>query len=638
MGASAVFSWLIKAVLLGLETLSVLVSGLLSSVVAAIYPPIPDFAPPSISDVEFVEEKYSIADYKIVYGEEAVPAEITAANTLAETLGQITGIDYSAREGTPSAAKEILVGQVCREDVSALGDEGYLIKRKGEDILITGGIPRGTLYGVYRFLEKYFGYRRYTADLILIPSGPAEIAEVEEETYIPPFEYRQTDWGIEDADFMVANRLNSRVMKELEPALGGNVGYSGRFSHTFVKYFLKPEEFFESHPEWYAYRQSVRGRVPTQLCLTNPEVLEQMLLEVMECARQGNEIYDGGKFIIALTQEDNLEYCECENCKAVDDEEGSHAGTLLRFVNAVAEEVEKVYPNVLIDTFAYQYTRTPPKYVRPRSNVVVRLCSIECCFAHALDDPDCNINAVFASDVKRWSEISNHLYIWDYTTNYSHYNCIFPNFGVLQKNMQFFARHNVKGIYEEGNYNAPESDSEFAALRGYLISRLMWDPDLDYDAEINGFCKAYYGAGWQYVREFIDFTTEHTGTKGLFGYRHLQIFDSPKSKGWLRLKPNEIVYADRLWEKAAELAGSQAYRQNVLRSQLSWRFWKAVNRVGEFNPWLRPISLWPAENKRLYDDFESFGIIRYCEGWGNTMRWRLARPKHWLGTPLDWLE
>ncbi len=82
--------------------------------------------------------------------------------------------------------------------------------------------------------------------------------------------------------------------------------------------------------------------------------------------------------IVSLTQHDNQDYCVCDECKALDAYEGSHSGTMIHFVNAVADAVKDEFPNVAIDTFAYQYTRKPPKHVVPRDNVIVRLCSIEC--------------------------------------------------------------------------------------------------------------------------------------------------------------------------------------------------------------------------------------------------------------------
>ena len=89
--------------------------------------------------------------------------------------------------------------------------------------------------------------------------------------------------------------------------------------------------------------------------------------------------------IISITQNDWAGACECPDCKALDEAEGSHSGTMLSFANYLAEKIEPEFPNVAVDTFAYQYTRKPPKTIRPRPNVIVRLCSIECCFAHPLE-------------------------------------------------------------------------------------------------------------------------------------------------------------------------------------------------------------------------------------------------------------
>ncbi|MCL2299620.1 MAG: DUF4838 domain-containing protein, partial [Firmicutes bacterium] len=603
--------------------------------------PLKEFTPMEETSPPAAVEKRSISGYKItVYGESE--AEIAAGNLLAETLSRITGEAFTAQQGLPTGYDEILVGVFGGD---RLGPEEYSItahvrtswaagdRPDGDSIHITGGSPRAVLYGAYKFLEKYFDCRWYTSELAVIPQGPAEIAVTplnEPERYNPPLEFREMDWRSRaDPVYSVANGLNGNVYRSLDADMGGDFGYNGGMAHTIINTFLKPDEFFSppegaAHPDWYALRG--KERVPKQLCLTNPEVLAEMIREVREQLEKGN-----GQPIVSVTQDDNGDYCQCEKCKAVDDEEGSHAGTMIRFVNAVAADIAADYPEALIDTFAYQYTRTPPKLVKPLPNVIVRLCSIECCFAHPLDDPGCPDNIKFARDIKAWSEICGRLYIWDYTTNYRCYNSPYPNFRVLQSNMRFFVRHNVKGVYEEGNYQSAECDSEFSQLRGYLLARLLFDPDVDLGAETDGFLKAYYGGGWQYMRAFLDLICDNSAKPGPFGrHRKLSIGHNPDDKALLDLKPNQVRYADKLWEKAVELAGDDACRQNVLRSQLSWRFWKACNRAGEFSRLQGP-KKWQAANEQLYRDFAAFGVTRYSEG-------ALLREdvNSWRGTPEDW--
>jgi len=625
-------AWLTEKGVAILNALVCFTAAIVNPFIGIFWQPLPEFEPAPPQPPAAVEKNFSVEGFSILFAQAGTPDE-SAAKILADTLNEITGGGFARTQGTPAGEREFLVGAVSGADVSELGADGYLIEADGTSITIAGG-QRGVIYGVYRFLEEYFGCRWYTHDFAVIPPNPqAKIAGVKQESYVPPLEYRETDWISPRYEaYSLANGLNGNSYRFIPAEKGGTFGYcnAGFPAHSMLNEFLKPGDFFDDHPDWYAYREDVKANVKRQLCLTNPGVLAQMKLEVGAQIARGN-----GQPIITVTQDDNQDYCQCAECKRVDAEEGSHAGTMIRFIN----EIAKAFPDTLIDTFAYQYTRTPPKITKPLDNVVIRLCSIECCFAHPLDDPGCSFNAEFAKDIVGWKAICNHLYIWDYTTDYGHYNCVFPNFGVLQKNMQFFARNNVKGIYEEGNYGAAECNSEFAELRAYLLARLMFNPDIDYDAEMDGFLEAYYGGGWQYIREFIDLMSENAGTK--WPHRKLGIFNSPTDKDLLNLGINKIRYADALWEKAVELAGdgyagAETCRQRVLRSQLSWRFWKGANKAAEF--WrLQPVEAWQAANEQLYNDFVSFGITRYKEGGSATERsWEFQRPGNWWGTPMDW--
>jgi hypothetical protein len=148
----------------------------------------------------------------------------------------------------------------------------------------------------------------------------------------------------------------------------------------------------------------------------------------------------------------------------------------------------------------------------------------------------------------------------------------------MQPNMQFFAENNVKGIYEEGNYMAAQCNSEFAELRAYLLCKLLWDPYLDYDATMNDFLRAYYGEGWQYVREYIDMTMEHSGV----GNRHMAIWSKMDNKGVFKLTNNEVEYCNELWVKAAELAEDETQMMRVKMSELSWPIGKVPPEFRNF--------------------------------------------------------
>jgi hypothetical protein len=261
---------------------------------------------------------------------------------------------------------------------------------------------------------------------------------------------------------------------------------------------------------------------------------------------------------ISISQNDWYGRCECENCRRVEEQEKSPAGPLLRFVNAVAEDIEKEFPDVLVETLAYQYTRQPPALTRPRDNVVIRLCSIECSFVQPLaDGPQ---NEPFRSDIQGWSKIANRLYVWDYVTNFSSYILPHPNMRVLGPNIRFFVDHHVIGLFEQGD--AGSSVGHFVRLRAWLISQLMWNPDLDERALIREFMQGYYGPAAPHLLEYLEIVHDAAERSGVY----LRCFMQDTS-AWLTLE--DLNAATRCFEQAAAaVADDPVLARRVRRERL----------------------------------------------------------------------
>ena len=276
--------------------------------------------------------------------------------------------------------------------------------------------------------------------------------------------------------------------------------------------------------------------------------------------------------IISVSQNDTGKWCQCEPCKTLDDAEGSPSASMIRFVNAIAEAIEKDHPHVRIDTLAYQYTRKPPKNLRPRPNVIVRLCSIECCFAHPLETCPSSQNIRFREDIKAWEPVAPLLYVWDYTPNFSHYQQPFPNFASLQANVQFFSRHGVKGLFEQGNYSAG-GGGEMGPLRAYVLAKLLWKPDTDVKRHIDEFLPAYYGQAAPKIQAYLDVTHRPAREKGV----HAHIFD-PTSAPYLAAEVLEE--GERILNEAEALAENEAVRFRVQVARLPvWYVKLAANRI-----------------------------------------------------------
>lgn len=202
-----------------------------------------------------------------------------------------------------------------------------------------------------------------------------------------------------------------------------------------------------------------------------------------------------------MSQNDNRFPCECPKCEALVKTYGGQSGALLWFVNKVAAEIKKTQPDIYISTLAYRYTRqAPTSSIKPADNVVIRLCDIECCMMHPLDQ--CPKNKAFIQDIENWKRITQNITIWDYTTGFRHYLMPFPNFDILGRNYKFFNKSNVIGILELGSWNAPWS--EWSELKQWLVAKLLWNPYQDTDSLVSIFIDDYYGKAAPYVRQYYD--------------------------------------------------------------------------------------------------------------------------------------
>ena len=569
----------------------------------------------------------------IFISENAPETDSFAADVICDYFKRITGVEIKTEVGDYSEADSyIAIGSSDYTDLETPAENGYIISSDRHGVKIASSGKKGAARGVYAFLEKYCGCHWYAYDCIVVPKK--ESISVQNDIYIryaPYFEYGECDtMSARNSEFNVANGATGGVYCAVPDAMGGMISYLGSFCHTLTTQFCSADKYFDEHPEYFALHDG--KRTDRQLCLTNPDTINIVLGEVMELLRNSHDP-NAPLQIVSLTQNDNLEYCECPSCKAVDDENGSHAGSNIKFANTIAAEVAKAgYDNVAIDTFAYQYTRTCPTSIKPLENVIVRLCSIECCFGHTIADEKCKQNVNFMADLKAWGSICNRLYVWDYVNNYRHTVSVFANFGVLQANVQTFYENGVKGLYEEGNYYIDRSDSEFGEMKTYLLTRLINDPYCDLETEIDGFLEAYYGAGWEAIKDFIAITTSRAAT-----YRkHLDIYQNADDS-LPKIKNSEIKKCSELWEKAKSADISEEQRARIERSEISWRVWKCFNNKEEF-------SIFRSTHKRvkardeLYNDMIRMGIVQVGESNDGSSDLSDIEILHYVYAPNRWTK
>ena len=562
----------------------------------------------------------------IIVADDASAATRRAAKELSRYIFKITGANMTIHPASRGKiicgdAAEICVGLTGRPnepDISGLKNDGYIHRTVGNTLFIVGQNDRAILHAVYAFLEDELGCRFFTDTVEHIPQRRYLTIGQIDKTVIAPFEYREIFGNVcfDDDEYAAKRGLNGQFY-QLDKEHGGSILYQG-FVHTFG-YYVPTDEYFDEHPEYFSmvdgkrfdggdkkYGENGAYMVNTQLCLTNPDVVRI----VTEKLRKEIEEHPEAT-IFSISQNDWGEPCRCPACAAVDEEEGSYAGSLIRFINQVAENIAEDYPHVIIDTLAYRYTRTAPRHTRVAPNVAVRICTLSDCFSHPLRSCDDNWRSTetlhegntVPQDMKEWGEICDRMYVWDYVTNFNHYFTPMPNFQVLQDNIQFFLENNVVGLFEQGN--GEDLSGEFGELRYYILSKLMWEPYGDVDRWMREFTAAYYGMGAQPIREYIDAMSKYVTENNV----HVRVYYAP-DRGYF---PQWLIdLADEKFDEAERLADNEDVLERIRRSRMQVKYAKLFN-LG-VAPDTDPVK-YAVECEKFLAEVDHFGFTRIREGY-----------------------
>jgi hypothetical protein len=409
-------------------------------------------------------------------------------------------------------------------DFGRLEEDGYAYKSQGDNFVI-GGSKKGVLYGVYDLLE-FLGFRKYTSDCTVIPRGNSIVLPKNDTIVLPRVKYRTTNYSdTRNPEFSHWHKLSSQSETW------------GSFVHTFLN-LMPPDKYFKTHPEYYALRNG--QRLPTQLCLSNPAVVDTLIHNLR---KQTDERPDLKYW--SVSQADNDKSCQCDACIKLNMKYGGdrnrNSGAMIYFVNKVA----RAFPDKVISTLAYWYTREAPGNIKPESNVNIMLCNIE----SERHRPVFETDPAFANDLKNWGKLSNNILIWDYNIQFSNLVSPFPNLHTIKPNLKFFTDNNVNAFFMQANGHF---GGEMSELRAYLISKLLWNPDADEQAIIDDFVNGYYGRAGPFLRQYIDTMRIVLLESG----QHLGIFGSPEEARDTYLSAEMMEEYNRLFDEAEKMVGT----------------------------------------------------------------------------------
>ena len=495
------------------------------------------------------------SNYVVILNSGASASEHYAANKLVQYIRDSTGISLPVKEGVNgiSGSDKMIIlgcGDVSRSlgikpDPEVLGEQGFLIETVKNSLVIAGTRGAGTLYGIYHFLENYIGIRWYTPDVTKVPSLSHIYVPVTKQVITPSFLYRETyyTWPGRNRDFLTRIRINSGGRNE-KSKYGLGYGFHG-MAHSYFN-FVSPDEFFDTHPEYFSEIGGKRIRNETQLCLTNPEVFEIVSERMLAVMRSNPDLRQYN-----FSQMDYYNGCQCEKCREFNEKYKSGGATQFSFVNRLAERTAKEFPDKLIGTLAYTYTEAVPEGMEIHPNVAVWLCHmLPCCDSHSIES--CEKNAGYKQRALVWSKRCKHLYIWHYIVDFAHYYNPFPNLWAMAADMRFYKEIGVEGIFAQG-IGDDGGGGEFSLLRGYYCAKLMWDVNQDSNNLLKDFLKGYYGKAWEQLWKYINLLHDQVEDKDI----HLHLYSNP---AYGHLSDNMITQANQLFDEAESMVA----KNNVL--------------------------------------------------------------------------
>ncbi len=572
-------------------------------------------APEITTPMYIVEDGES--EYYIATADDADECIATAVEELQTYLEKICGVKLpvATENDLPEGAKAIYLGETVLSetnnfDYSSIKEDGFLLYSDGENFIIRGEDSRGTLFGVYTFLEEYLGVRWFTPTLERVPESDDIVIDKNLNRVVEPsFAVRRNDTMGTNEAYRARTKMNVSFHRNATK-YGGTLTYS-LWDASLIT--LVPKTLFSEHPEYFAMDEN-GNRHTDHVCMTNPDVLE---LVVKNCREIMTNATNGAKFI-HIGQDDNINYCHCENCEALYEKYGAVSAPTLIFTNNLADILGPEFPDYTFTFYAYNETDRPPTdtTLRCRPNVAPVLCGLhKACRSHSLlecgaqDGNETLMNLygdnepTIAEDFKVWTEISDRTYIYDYTINFLFSQQFFSNFEYMQETMKYMYDIGITGYI----YNCGDGHSAaFNELRNYLLCKLQWDVNADVEYHINDFMKEYYGEeAAPYIKEILDIQTAQIRATA-----HAFDFDWHYQSGYYPI--HTMMKLDMLWEKALNAEGNESQKANVEIANLSWEFFKANQMQGEYF-FLNPMRL--KEQEWLYDKYDEHGIDRLSSFW-----------------------
>ncbi|NLF67607.1 MAG: DUF4838 domain-containing protein [Candidatus Anammoximicrobium sp.] len=565
------------------------------------------------------------SEFAIVLGACPSEAERFAAEELAAFLQRGTGAELPiVAESEYSGGRGIFLGPTALAakhgmDAADWGEEEWGVRAVDGQLIVTGGRPRGTLYGVYELLERVGGVRFLDAQTEHVPrrdawTVPADLSLRGQ----PAFSRREIGWT-RGQPFEVRCRMNScsNAWREIEAKYGYGVKYGSPYTtHTHHRYVADWPDLFDQ-PEFFALTQ--HGRRDTQVCMSHPEVRRRFGVALRRYIdKDRRAIQDAGtgapfpRYYSLVPDDGSSGKCYCERCLALADRHGSYAGIVLDFANAIAEDLAREHPDVVLVTSAYTYYRDIPRGIRPRENVMVRIAQLGAEFNTAPKRDTLRsmlhpLNAGARAEWEAWSKLGSRLDVHDYWGPWGQ-QMVWPYVNVrgTAETVRFYHEHGLQHFFVEASLSSHRFYS-FPDLQYYVGARLLLDPRQPVEPLIDEFLTLYYGPAAAAMRRLLEY---------------LERRQAEESGMLATVPPHSRAYLDRafflqtdalLGEAESKAGGDPAVMARVRQERLPLDetmlfLWDALAHQGD----------WPFSRQAVADRLEGLYAAAYVKYGGRS--------------------
>lgn len=417
----------------------------------------------------------------------------------------------------------------------------FIIKSDSKDIFLVAPNEKSLRYAVYTLLESW-GFRKFTSIDTYIPKlKKVEFPKNTTQHYKPSFEYRVILYpDAYDEDFRDWHKLD------------WHLNDFSVWGHSFDK-LLPPKEYFKTNPEFYALYEG--NRRAESLCMTNDTVV------ALVTKKMGKIIAENpNTTFYSVSQNDDAVYCECAQCKLLNEKHGGPQGSLYYFLNKIAV----LFPKTKITTLAYLHTYKPPTGLKIEPNIYTLFCPIELNRGKSIiNDTE---SKPFIKILQNWGKTASNLYLWDYTVQFSNYFSPFPNFHTFSDNYKLFKQNNVKGLFVQGYADVP---GDFSELRQYLLAKILWDTEINIETTTDDFLRGFYGKAASNIKKYLILLTDNQKNSNA----DLDIYSGPVQSRNTFLSPEAMNQYDQLLEEAIEAVdGDLTLESRIHKLRLALEF------------------------------------------------------------------